>query len=87
MKDIPLTVSEFAAKSRSARQDVADLNALRKINLPADGTSFMVQRSVYIFMASDLSDDDGISSIRPESVPASKPGRYHRGGLAFRQKA
>jgi hypothetical protein len=38
-------------------------------------------------MASDLSNDDGISSIRPESIPASKAGRYRRGALAFRQKA
>ena len=87
MKDVAFSVSELAAKSRLARQDVVDLDALRKITVPADGTSFLVQRSLYIFMASDLSNDDGISSIRPESVPPSKAGRYRRGTLAFRQKA
>jgi hypothetical protein len=87
MKDVAFSVSELAAKSRLARQDVVDLDALRKITVPADGTSFLVQRSLYIFMASDLSNDDGISSIRPESIPASKAGRYRRGALAFRQKA
>jgi len=87
MKDVAFSVSELVTKSRLARQDVVDLDALRKITVPADGTSFMVQRSIYIFMASDLSNDDGISSIRPESIPASKAGRYRRGTLAFRQKA
>lgn len=78
MKDIVLSVSEFAAKAKAARGDVPDLASLRKIEVPENGTPFMVQKVVYIFMADDRTSDDDRSSIRPESVPASKPGRYRR---------
>jgi hypothetical protein len=87
MKDIALRASELISKGRAARTDVADLGSLRKIVVPADGSSFLVQRTLYIFVADDRTDDDGVSSIRPENVPAFKPGRFRRGALAGSQKA
>lgn len=78
MKEIALNVSDLVAKARSARQDVSDVAALRKIDVPQDGTSFMVQKVIYIFMAGDRTEDDGASSIRPDSTPVSSPGRYRR---------
>jgi hypothetical protein len=87
MKDIALSASELTSKGRAARTDVGDLESLRKIAMPADGSSFLVQRTLYIFVADDRTDDDGVSSIRPKSVPAFKPGRFRRGALSVRQKA
>lgn len=87
MKDISLNVLDLVAKAKSARHDVADVEALRKIDVPKDGASFMVSRVVYIFLAGDRTEDDGASSIRPNSVHASKAGRYRRGTFGFRQKA
>jgi len=78
MKDIVLSVSEFAAKAKAARADVLNLASLRKIETPGNGTPFMIQKVVYIFMADDRTADDDRSSIRPESILASNPGRYRR---------
>lgn len=87
MKELALNLSDLVAKAKSARHDVPDVSALRKIDVPQDGASFMVQKVIYIFMAGDRTEDDGLSSIRPDSVPASKAGRYRRGAMGFRQKA
>lgn len=87
MRDLHFNVSELLSKSRGARTDVPDLDALRKIDVPQDGTSFMIDRKIYIFLASDRADDDGVCSIRPNAIPATKLGRYRRGALGSRQKA
>lgn len=87
MKDIVLNVAELSIKAGAARRDVVDLSLLRKIAVPEDGASFMVPRALYIFVASDRTADDGVSSVRPESIPVSEPGRYRRAALSFRQKA
>lgn len=86
MKDLALNISDLVAKAKSARHDVADLAALMKIDVPEDGVSFMVKKVIYIFMAGDRTEDDGVSSIRPNSILESKAGRYRRGALGFRQK-
>lgn len=87
MKHIALGVQDLIVKVRQARVDVESLEELRKIGVPEDGASFMIQRVLYIFIADDKTDDDGLSSIRSESIPAFKPGRFRRGALAVRQKA
>lgn len=87
MNDFALNAPELIAKGRAARTDVADLSTLRKIAVPADGSSFLIEKTLYIFIADDKTEDDGVSSIRSESIPASKPGRFRRGALAVRRKA
>jgi transcriptional regulator of met regulon len=86
MKGIPLKISELAEKGRTARTDVANVDALRKIAVPDNGSSFRVEKTLYVFVSDDLTDDDAISSIRSESIPASKPGRFRRAALEIRQK-
>lgn len=87
MKYLALNVSDLVEKVKSARNDVQDLGSLRKIAVPVDGTSFLIEKALYVFVAGDRSEDDGTSSVKPESVSASKPGRYRRGALSLRQKA
>jgi hypothetical protein len=87
MKHLFLNVSDLIAKVKSARQDVPDIEALRKVGVPGDGTSFMIKRAIYIFMAGDRTEDDGNSSVRPDSISPSKAGRYRRGAMSFRQKS
>lgn len=87
MKDIAFGVRDLIEKVREARVGVESVGQLRKIAVPEDGTSFMVQKVPYIFVADDKTDDDGISSIRPDSIPASKGGRYLRAMIEPRQKS
>lgn len=86
MKELALSASDLLAKAKSARHDVVDPQDLREIDVPENGTSFMIKKIMYVFMSGDLTEHDGVFSIRPGSIPASKAGRYRRAALGFRQK-
>lgn len=83
MKDLVLSVSELTAKAKAARIDVADVESLRAISVPAEGASFMVSRILFVWMPQDLTSDDGITSVKPSSLPASTAGRYRRATFNF----
>jgi len=83
MKDLLLPAKELITKAKSARTDVADVATLRMIPIPESGISFFVNRSLYMWMPLDGSDDDGISSVKPGILSTDVPGRYRRLTVAF----
>lgn len=78
MNDLAIRLKALIHKARTMRTDVADLAALRKVSAPTDGAAFLVERRLFIWVASDRTPDDGVFSIRPDSIPASDAGRFRR---------
>lgn len=78
MNDLALLVRELKEKVLSARRDVETLDQLRLLAIPANGTSFKISVMVYMWVAEDLTLDDGVSAVRPASVSSASPGRYRR---------
>jgi hypothetical protein len=81
MKKILFNLTELVARAKAASAMV-DVDALRKSAPPADGTSFMVARSLFVWIESDKTPDDGVDSVKPNSVAAKSAGRYRLVGLA-----
>jgi len=77
MKDLVLSLKEFIEKSKSARIDVDEVIRLRELSRHPDGTSFMVEKRLYVWIESDTTPHDGRSSIKP-LLSENSPGRYRR---------
>ena len=78
MSHLQLSIQDVIVHGKAARKDVANVEALRKLARPAalSAASFLVGKTLFVWAPGDLTADDGISSIRPEGVPASGAGRY-----------
>lgn len=83
MKDLALPLRELLAKAKAARTDVADVVQLRMIDVPPAGASFMVQKTLFVWVPDDRTPDDGTSSVASATLPALSPGRYRRATPAF----
>jgi len=75
MKDLPLSVPELKAKANAARTDVQDVAALGLLPIPAPGTSFRIDKMIYVWVPGDVTAPDGASSIKSAAAAA---GRYRR---------
>ena len=78
MNDLTLRASEIVKRSKTLRRDVKSLEDLRNLKFQKNGEAFLVERRIYIWVASDTTPDDGKSSIRSSSLHASAPGRFRR---------
>lgn len=81
MTILKFTVADLVRKAATARRDVPDLGSLRKLPGSKEGEWFFVEKGFFAWAPEDRMPDDGVSSIRPDAVPDSKPGRYRRVGL------
>lgn len=84
MKYIAFSVPDLMEKARTARADVLDLDQLRTITPPAEGTSFIISQMIFIWVGADKTPDDGLNSVKPKSLLSTAAGRYRRAGLAPR---
>lgn len=76
MKDLELSLTDLKSKASSARTDMGNLASLKALVFPKDRESFMVAGTLYIWLASDTTPDDGRTCLAPSGVPASVPGRF-----------
>jgi hypothetical protein len=76
MKDLQLSLSALKSKAAAARTDIRNVASLKAIVFPKDGDSFMVDGTLYIWMAADTTLDNGQSCLACAGVPASVPGRF-----------
>lgn len=83
MKDLALIAGDFVAKAKSARADIADLDSLRKLQVPGADSSFVVSGSLFVWAKTDTTPDDGVTSIRPGQLPPAAAGRYRRATIAI----
>lgn len=82
MSEHRIALKDLACKAKAARKDVADVAGLRKQALLSPGASFLVQKTLFVFVPEDLTPDDGVTSVRPESISEGSPGRFRRTGFA-----
>lgn len=75
MKYLSLGVRDFVEKAKAARTDVAEVIRLRELPRHPDGTSFMVEKRLYVWIEGDTTPHDGQSSIIP-LLSDKAPGRY-----------
>jgi hypothetical protein len=78
MNTLVLLPKDFKSKFTSARKDVPDVPSLRQQMPPAEGSSFIVSQTLFVWKSADKTPDDGLDSIRPSAVPQEHPGRFRR---------
>lgn len=71
-------IKDFQGKLKSARADVPDIDALRKLPRVPALTFFRIGTTLFSWLPFDRTPDDGVSSIACEAAPKQAPGRYRR---------
>lgn len=79
MRGVRLERRILLEKINAARKDVKDLDGLRGLPAIADGTSFLVGKTLFVWMKDDATPDDDFSSIGRKG--AAGPGRFRRAGM------
>lgn len=84
MSEFTFGLAALRGAVKSARKDVADVAELRKQTSFEEGASFLVGRTLFVWVSGDITPDDGVKSIRPESVSDTACGRLRRAGFGHR---
>ncbi len=81
MSDFRLAPIDFISKINTARRDAPDVEALRQQTILVDGMPFIAMVTLFVFVADDMTPDDGVTSVRPDIIPPSSPGRFRQTGF------
>lgn len=79
MNHFELGIEALKARVKSARTDISEITDLRK---ETGAGSFLVNKTLFVWVSDDKTPDDGATVIRPKSLSASSPGRFRLTGLA-----
>lgn len=84
MREFTFGLAALRGAAKSARKDVADVSLLRKQISVAEGASFFIGKTLWVWASGDITPDDGVKSVRPENVADTAPGRFRRAGFGHR---